>query len=32
MEKYFKDYDFSDFWDDDEYSFENYVEESPLMN
>ena len=29
MEKYFEDYDFSDFWDDDEYSFENYEEESP---
>jgi hypothetical protein len=27
--KYFEDYDFTDFWDDDEYAFENYVSEEP---
>jgi hypothetical protein len=29
LEKYYKDYDFSDFWDDNEYAFKNYVEEYP---
>jgi hypothetical protein len=28
-EEYFTDFDFSDFWDDDQYSLENYVEETP---
>lgn len=29
MKKYFDDFDFTNFWDDDEYAFENYIEEYP---
>jgi hypothetical protein len=29
MKKYFDDFDFTNFWDDDEYAFENYIEEFP---
>lgn len=29
MKKHFDDFDFTNFWDDDEYSFENYIEEYP---
>ncbi|MBL7733609.1 MAG: SMI1/KNR4 family protein [Chitinophagaceae bacterium] len=29
MKQYFEDFDFTDFWDDDEYALENYVEDHP---
>ncbi len=29
MKKHFADFDLTNFWDDDQYSFENYIEEKP---